>query len=210
MTELKFEIQPLAAPNVRGVELRATWSQLKILVGDRCISRVVDRRVRGERDSLFISLYPIAEWLTFHWWHLLYEVENPDRESFSSYVRRHSPWFGREGYSFPKLALIPTGEKIRLQWTPWLDVSRRLEFIEPAGSALLEIGQVKEALFDFITAVAERLGSEGLVHTPLQSEWDSLNSTQPDEAQFCRFASMLGLDPYDLEDYERQKILTAI
>ncbi len=57
------------APGVRAAELRATWARLEIWAGDTCVTRVEDESP-SERRSIFVPLYPLAEWIAYNWWFL--------------------------------------------------------------------------------------------------------------------------------------------
>jgi hypothetical protein len=58
----------------------ATFAALSILIGDRQLTRVYDRRAGGERESVQVPLYPLALGLAESWWQLLYEPRKSDED----------------------------------------------------------------------------------------------------------------------------------
>ena len=55
-----------------------------------------------------------------------------------------------------------------------------------------------------VTGTLTRLAEQGVAGTVLEKEWSAIQQTDPDEAEYCRAAARLGLDPYsDAEPYER-------
>lgn len=51
-------------------ELAATWARLELWVDDNCITQVEDLDSGSARRSIYVSLYPLAEWIAFNWWRL--------------------------------------------------------------------------------------------------------------------------------------------
>ena len=55
-----------------------------------------------------------------------------------------------------------------------------------------------------------RLSEQGITDTLLEREWAAIQQTDQDEAEYCRAAARLGLDPYsDAEPYEQDIIDAA-
>lgn len=204
--EIEFDWEnPQAA---KGPELRATWARLTIMINDRPITQVQDYEVRGVRDSIYVPLYPVAEWLAMHWWPLFHEYENPRRAVQESYARRHNLRFAREGFALPDLEIRPTGPQMCFTWKPLGMPACKVRFLQD-GTARLDTDMVYEKFASFIRAVVKRLEAEGLSHTPLEDEWIATETTDYEEREFCESAAALGLDPYSLTDEDRQAIVRA-
>ena len=203
---LDFEwIDPAEA---KGPELRATWARLQISLDGAAITRLIDDASRSVRSSLFLPLYPLAEWIATHWWFLFFEVETPGRSTSDQYDRRHNLRHGAEGFAVPSLTIQPMGEWIRLAWQPVrLDV-QNLEFTA-SGSGYVLAGELRQTLSDFITAVLGRLHEQGIEDTLLEREWKDLQAVDPHEQEFCSAAASLGLDPYTLNEQEQQEIVAV-
>ncbi len=63
--------------------------------------------------------------------------------------------------------------------------------------------QVQRELELVVTGTLTRLAEQGVAGTVLEKEWAAIQQTDPDEAEYCRAAARLGLDPYsDAAPYE--------
>src|SRR5215213_7411918 len=118
MTDFVFDFEWAVPLGARGAELRATWARLAIRVGTRCLSRVLDHEVKTVRDSVYLPLYPLAEWIVTNWWRLLFEIESSERAKDPLYGRRHSLRWAREGYSAPPVSFNAVGDLLQIRWEP--------------------------------------------------------------------------------------------
>ena len=203
---IKFEAEWIGAGEIRGPELSATWASLLVRVDDSVITRVVDQRAGSVRDHIFVPLYPLAEWLVTNWWFLLREVSNPIKENASAFRRRHSLGTSREGYAFPNLEVQPSGDQLRLAWTPEVLPRARLEFLGQ-GQTWVATNEFRESCVDLVDRVIRRLVSCDVEGTFLQEEWTAIQTADEDESMFCQTAAGLGRDPYALSDSERAAVL---
>src|SRR5438309_2067187 len=116
--ELRFEWEWEPAPAVKAPELRATWSRLELRVGDQCVTRVEDRESDSSRRSIFVPLYPLAEWIAYNWWLLKADarpqVHLTRRRSSgraapdaASRFRRHTMREAGDGFLWPDLWIVP-------------------------------------------------------------------------------------------------------
>lgn len=208
MTNLIFDFEWLDPGEAKGEELRATWAKLEIRLDNDTISCLIDHRNRSVRSSMFLPLYPLAEWLTTHWWFLFHEIETSGRSTPYNYEKRHNLRYGAEGFSLPSLLIQPSGEQIRLEWSGAHLCAQSIEFTA-RGSAHIAASQLRQNLSDFIFAVLRRLHDEGIENSLLEQEWDSIQAVGSQELDFCVAAATLGLDPYALTDTEQESIITA-
>lgn len=202
---IDFEwIDPLGA---KGDELRATWARLSIAVDGCPVTRVLDERSRTVRDSVYVPLYPLAEWLAGRWWALWNEPGRPAGET-SDYCDRHSLIAAREGYALPRLLIRPTGSQVMLTWCPDRLEFHGLEFTA-GNSCRLNTSVVRQEFSNLVDAVTGRLDAFGVKNTLLQQDWEAIQTADNEEREFCEYAGALGLDPYAMEDYQRQAIVAA-
>jgi len=206
MSALTLDFEWIDPAEARGAELRATWARLEILADETAITRLIDFESRGIRNSVFLPLYPIAEWLATHWWFLFHEVETLGRSTSDQYDRRHNLRYGAEGFALPSLTIQPLGKEIRLEWRRARLDAQNLEFTE-SGSAHVSAGDLRQTFLDFISAVLKRLQEVGVEGTFLEEEWKSIRAADPEEREFCSAVASLGLDPYTLDEGEQQKII---
>lgn len=208
MADLSLDFEWADPLGARGRELRATWARLTLHVDGRPASRVYDHEVRTVRDSVYVPLYPLAEWIVANWWRLLFEIESPQRMKDPHYERRHNLRWAREGYSLPPLSFSAAGELLQLRWESELLTHHRLEFLQ-SGSTYVGIEPLQRTLRSFITAVVARLTASGITSSFLQREWEIVGNTVGEDADFCVAAATLGLDPYDVPNDVAEAIVAV-
>jgi len=206
MKRLRFDIEWEDPAAAMGPELRATWAHLRIFVDDECLTEVHDLAARSVRNGIYLSLYPLAEWLAMHWWHLFYELENPRRTEPAEYLRRHNLRYGRDGFAFPNLVLCPLNGHVALSWANSTGPSELVRFLSQ-GKSLLPAVDVEAGLKGLIETVIQRLDQSDLPETILHQEWREICGADAAERAFCRAAAALGQDPYNLEDGVSEALL---
>lgn len=204
MNRISFATEWLDPHGVKGEELAATWASLKIEVSTgqqspRGITHFYDPKVDSRRHQLHLSLYPLSEWLVFHWFQLLYGTERDAEEN-------HDLRYAAGGYALPRLRFWSHGEDIRVRWEPFHDVARNLEF-DSEGDLLLPRWEVEESLSGLLGKVVHRLEEHKISDTPLQKEWQSILGLSQGERDFCIAAASLGLDPFNLDGDLEEQIL---
>ena len=206
MAGLDFKIDWMDGTGVKGPELSSTQASLRIMAGDSVITRVLDTRARTTRDDVYVSVYPLAEWLATHWWFLTHEVENPIKADDPGFLRRHTVNTNLDGYPFPKLKIVPSGTQVHIVWTRSPSQSAHVDFIHQ-GQKWVDRNEFSEACTNFINQVVRRLEALDISGTFLQEEWAAIRMADDDESEFCRAAAALGWDPYALDDSERDMML---
>lgn len=206
MSRLILDFEWIDPAEAKGPELRATWARFQISLDENKLTRLIDNSSRSVRSSLFLPLYPLAEWLATHWWFLFSEIETPGRSTSDQYDRRHNLRYGAEGFALPSLTIQPLGEQIRLSWQPVHLSTQNLEFTA-SGSGDIPATDLRQTLSDFINAVLRRLHEQGVQDTLLEQEWNNIQSTDSQELEFCTTVASLGLDPYTLNEQKQQEII---
>jgi hypothetical protein len=199
MAELRFDFDWLDPLGSRGPELRATWARLQINVGGEATTRVVDHATKSVRDSIYLPLYPLAEWFATNWWFLFGEFETPGRYARPEYERRHDLRFAQEGFALPSILIRPGGPHVRVDWRGSSRPHQHVDFIA-TGAASLRREVVQDAVAGFIQSVIGRLTDEGVLGTTLQEEWIAISEADADEREFAASAAALGIDPYAVPD----------
>lgn len=214
MKELKFHIEWEDPKGAKGDELAATWASFRIMVGDVCVTRLSSLASSNSiRGSVQMPVYPLAEWLTFNWWHLHAEMQGAsDRfgaEGVKGFRKRHNLRAAQEGFSLPDLLIFPVSpSQMKLEWQAGHLPFQEVSFIE-SGKAYCDTNQVIEELERFINAVIDRLSDRGVEGTVLQKEWESIQSVDPEEREYCLVAAGLGLDPYSTDDNVQEQLIEA-
>jgi IrrE N-terminal-like domain len=206
MSELRINFEWIDPAGAEGPELRATWARFQLLIDGEPITRPLDNVSKTVRDSVFLPLYPLAEWVATHWWFLLNEIETPGRSTETSYASRHDLHFGSEGFAIPSTLIKPLGSMVRIDWSPGEFPHQRIEFV---GQGNVHISSVDFAnvFSDFISSVTGRLTDLGITDTLLQEEWKAILETASEERRFCESSAALGLDPYSLNEESARTIV---
>lgn len=206
MSEFKFSFDWEAPQGAQGDELRATWARLSLQIGGEPVTEHFDLQARSVKDNVAGPLYPVAEWLATHWWHLLYEIEPSTGDRLRSYLGRHSFSKAGEGFALPHLALCPLGRYVDARWESAEMAEAQVRFLR-SGEALVETDSLRAEITRLIGAVLERLDTEGIAGTYLHDEWAAISSADAEESAFCRAAAALGLDPFNVSSRRGKDII---
>ncbi|KIF78163.1 hypothetical protein QR77_38960 [Streptomyces sp. 150FB] len=201
-------------PTTAGGELAATWADLEMSIGSLPPLTVVEDPEAGTvRPYITGSLYPLAEWIAFNWWSLLADARpgtqisqlrfayrngvGDARGSWWVRSRRHILRAACDGFRWPDVLFVPEGSQTRVVWMPdgGPDPRGGTRFLT-RGNAVVGSDALAESLGSFVDAVLGRLTERDVTGTPLQEEWTAIRATGEEEAEFCRSAARLGLDPY--------------
>ncbi|MEY9838401.1 ImmA/IrrE family metallo-endopeptidase [Streptacidiphilus sp. EB103A] len=205
-----------SALGVKLPEHRCTWARLEIRAGGEVVTLVEDLDSGSSRRSIYVPLYPLAEWVAFNWWTLLYN-SRLSSSALMDNVRLSSPEHMRnnfrsigDGFSWPDLAIIPAGSQTTISWRPFSSpiAGWRLRYIG-RGDVLVATSVLRDELARFVEAVIARLDENGISNTALHKEWQEVSGTDSDEAEYCRTAARLGLDPYSTAHEFEEEILSA-
>jgi hypothetical protein len=203
MSTLRFEIEWLEAPGVRAEELRATWCRLELWIGEDCVSLVEDAATSAARHSIYVPLYPLAEWVAYHWWAIVSDRRSGHLES-ESVVANRTRRFRRslrgagDGFSWPDLTFSADETIAALTWrADWQRRSGPIRYLS-SGEQVVDRRELIESLSTLIDVTLQRLAEQGVAGTTLAKEWEALQSLLPEEAEFADAVARLGLDPFDV------------
>ncbi|MGQ0633665.1 MAG: ImmA/IrrE family metallo-endopeptidase [Planctomycetaceae bacterium] len=198
MKNFSIEHEWLDIGPVRANELRETSGELSIRVRGKPITLLVDERSNSVRTSLFIPLYPLAEWFVSNWWPLLFEGITIVSPAPSSWRQRHNLISASEGYALPHLEVWREGKYMRLQWRPHEIPNARLRFLAE-GHVKVPFEDFRTELCAFVGSVVNRLGSRSVRETFLEQEWAAIQNISEEEIGFCESAGVIGIDPFDVQ-----------
>ena len=209
MTEVSFRTEWQDGERIAGAELSATFAALRIDVHGEPLTKVLDNRAETIRDSIFVPLYPLAEWLVSNWWFLAYESDNPAKKSTPAFNRRHSLRTSTDGYALPDLTMTTSGARTLLQWDAGSSAWSKTDFLS-SGHATVDSDQFMQDCADFIDKVARRLAACDIHSTFLQDEWAAIQNTDDDESRFCATSAQLGWDPFDLDESMQGQVIELV
>jgi hypothetical protein len=174
-------------------------SALSIEVGGRVVSEFIDDR-KDISPKLEIPAYYLAEWIAENWWPLLWEPRKSEDDSDSAeFLARHSFLTAQHGFALPKVIIVPLGRTLQISASS-RDVQLAEVRFRHSSSASCNRDIVETELANFVKGVVARLDDERVKETYLQDAWSLIRDTDPDEAQFCKFAGALGRSPYEVDD----------
>lgn len=208
---LNFEFEWEPAKGVTAAELQATWARLSILCGNESLTQVEDVASGSVRRSVYVPLYPMAEWIAYNWWYLTANARPsylPERdwsfrsrlrmsENRSSWLMHHNLRAVGEGLPWPDITLIPMKETVIVAWQRDRNLvpGWRVRFMS-TGRTEIDRSTFEQSLVAFVDAVLTRLEEEHVHETPLAQEWRELQNLDSEEVEFCAAAARLGLDPF--------------
>ena len=206
-TFLSFESDPIDQPAATDPVERATWCALRIRVGQRFASRILDRSLQSERTNLYLPAFPVAQWVVENWWSLFNELCPSDRVPPSvaggaqlKWIRRHCLRSADSALMLPALYLFHDGQSLRAQWhsdIPGSMPNMPGEFIAD-GAEALEANLTQQSLANFVNDCLDRVAQirDSRVHQ-LAEQWKAIEAADVEEQQFCSLAGRMGIDPYD-------------
>jgi len=204
VTQLRFLLDwDTVDESVRSPELRATWARLEVWVGDSCVTLAENLSTGSTRRSITVSLYPLAEWITFNWWLLRFDSRNGEPRSRA---RRRNLRSSGDGFIWPNMEFTTAGPITSIRWSPVHPLDGDTVRYLSSGERWVDAVQLEQSLGDLVQAVITRLEESGIFDTALQKEWATLAALDDEEAAFCEASARLGLDPFS----EGQDIFESI
>lgn len=212
---LEFHVEWLEAPGVASKVLAETWGQLTITATDiggqgHILSRLISTAAKGERTTIYGSVFPLAEWIVENWWFLLHE---PSRiaeltsgrrlaalPALRRWGQRHNLLAARHGGALPDVSLYRDHEHVVAAAYADPPLERDdlpVRFISE-GEARLCPRRVEQGLEAFVLQVLARLEpTRDPEIDRLRAEWTALCGSRQNEAHLCAWSASMGLDPYD-------------
>jgi len=205
---LSLKTDPLRQPAVQDRLEQQTWCSLRIQVGSRFASRLWDKTLEAERDTLDVPAFSIAEWVVQNWWSLFNELcpwnsvpKKPAAKlKWFGWIKRHCFRAADSALLLPKLYVYSDGRDLvaeshpdrpgSLPHMPGEFLSDTLDVIDSQAT--------KVALSHFINQTLSRL--DGFSDDRLEqcaAQWNAIANADPEEVEFCRLAGRMGLNPYD-------------
>lgn len=198
MNKLRFEHEWLpAGPDAPVV--RETTAQLAIYVGNTCLTRNEDTWSKVVRDSVLVSLYPLAMWFAASWWRLNWEPlpEHSTRPSLD-WRLSHELGAANHGFVWPSILFASDGEFVSI----WAE-ARRTEAQSVSYLMGLDVPQTvtidefQRSVSALIGAVLNRLAATGQSDTELNALWRLVTEDRLDQSatRVRRLEAELGFDP---------------
>lgn len=191
-------------------EEKACFAALGIRHGATWMTEADDRLAKRIRTSVYVSTYPLAQWLAWNWWRLRWEPES----GAPAWALAHRLSSVGGGYVWPNITIASDGERVALTVKPTrAEPSASLRYIADLSVAV-GAAEFEAALDRFLGQVQAQLRAEGVAETNFDRIWNAVREERadPDAALWRRFEAMLGFDPDEADPslIERMVADTAV
>lgn len=203
-------------PGIRTASHRETYADFKLSVLGKVLTRnqplQADAEMEDARDTVPVSLFPLAEFIAANWWPLLHE---PVKRAISpqAFSGRHQIIRHTDGFAYPDVAFYGADSRIKIKAFKRQIPSADLQFVnelQPRDIDTLHRGEIEDALLSFLDDVRVRLSDSDdrkWLSETLQAILRSRSDAE--EREYCELAGMLGADPYATGDQVEQAISQA-
>ena len=178
-------------------EIKATAAQVGLFVDDISLTRHQDVWTKTERDSVFVSAYPLAMWFASSWWRLHHEPQ-PKGQPNLDWRMSHELGAANHGFVWPRIIFIPDGEVIHVWAEASMTSGQSVNYLsslnEPKRIALNDFQQ---RVRQFIHGVIDRLAAMEVTDSHLANLWAVLleDLADPAAARRRKLEAQLGFDP---------------
>jgi len=211
MVNLNFICNWLVAGN-DAPEYRQTMAMLEMHLGNVNLLKNQDVWSKTIRESVLVSTYPLAMWLTSAWWRLNWEPLPAHGVGPSvDWRMAHEMGAANHGFVWPQIIFASDHEVMQV-WAVPLNVNenqsvRYLNGLEiPASISLTDF---QTGVENFITAVLDRLAALGCKNTELLNLWQLVQEERSDQesAKYRRLEAEMGFDPDECPEELMKKAL---
>lgn len=181
-------------------EIQQTTGFFRLDAGGVNVTENEDLWSRTIRESVLLSAYPLATWLSSAWWRILHEPLPPRGIRPSSDWRMsHETTAANEGFLWPRLVIAPDGESI-LVWAASSSHSGKqsVRYInEISAPVAIDFNEFEHEAASFIRSVIERLEATGVYGSALSMLWQEIldERNDPYASEYRKREAEMGFDP---------------
>jgi hypothetical protein len=187
-------------------EEKASFAAVGIQAHGHWLTEGLDGLANTVRKAPRLSAYLLSEWMAWNWWRLRWEPRSTTVRDWSS-SHRMSTIGG--GYIWPNITIFSDGERIALIAKP-TEERPQTPFRYIADIAVVLLASEFEAGTDsFVEQVMERLRSESIKDTNLQTIWGEVLTERrtPKLARERKLEALLGKEPGEAEPDALQQLV---
>ncbi len=174
---------------------------------DDAATYLYDRYKKRYAESIVVPLAQLAEWITTNWFHVWHEVDTISEKPRAGFASRHDLSYAGSGFVFPRVIFDPVGQdNIHVRTRSWTPKHSPIEFLSEFEHTMTR-DRLEEEFRSLINDVLERLQRKGVPCEFLESEWQAIESLDPEEYEFCQATALLGLDPFNLDSETAEHIV---
>jgi hypothetical protein len=199
-SSLKFETDWELSTSGKPEEA-ATFAALGIKFGNNWLTEAEDSFVNRVRQKVYLSAYPLAEWLAWNWWRLRWE----SRRHTHDWAMAHRTSNIGGGYVWPDITIFSDGERIVLNCNP-----TRSRPTEPLRYLCQLAAVVRAPIFEdtistFVQATLDQLDTKKIKASNLLAVWQNVleERSSPELAVRRKLEALLG---YDVDEANEELI----
>lgn len=195
-------------PGIRAASDRDALADIQLSVGSRILTLNRSLEAQSEleepRKTVCVSLFPFAEFVAANWWALLHEPAQKVCNDTLSYSKRHQIYRHRDGFAYPRVEFYGADSRVQIVANASQIDSAAIQFPTEIGAhenCTLDRLSTENTLLGLIDAVLARLTDDD-DRMPLEESVDAVKRSRadPEEAEYCILAGLLGSDPYEPGD----------
>lgn len=196
--DVKFLVEWVRNGKNACAEEQATLCYLKILVDGENACAFYDVSEEQHFEYLYIPAVHLAEGIAIGWW----DIFGGRDRNFSI-----SPY--RNGFALPDLKLCFDGCRFEVFGSQYSSENPKIKFWRTESDTERKVAE--SALSKFVDQVVERLSSEGVKKSGVESRWSQISYSRenPEEQVFCEAAGAIGADPYAISESDASFIELA-
>lgn len=225
---MKFKLSYNWKDKVSDVRLdshRATMAEFIISVGEKKFTKNEPLTLSEDEDnfpknSIFVSLFPLAEFIAANWWPLVHEQSEKIKVICSAnkidFKRRHWINSHTDGFAYPEVGFFGADSAIKINSNVSSIESANIQYTETSGGLSDSFNgtdrlEVEGELLEFIRLTIERLPSnDDKIWLADAFQRIETSRKDPDELLYCKCAGLLGADPYDPDSDAESAIFDTV
>ncbi len=180
-------------------ELANTLAQLEIHVGDYNLTRNENIFSQSIQNHVIVSSYPLAFWMLQNWWRLLYEPLPAPNKPDVSWRMAHELGAADHGFVWPKILFASDSLNVQVWSSPSeVNCQQSVRYINGLNLPVsISITEFRQALFDFISTVENRLEAFGLGASDLSALFSIVKEEEQieDSSIYRKLEALMGFDP---------------
>jgi hypothetical protein len=174
-------------------EERACFAAIGIQAHNVWLTEGHDALANRLRKAPLLSGYQLAEWIAWNWWRLRWEP----RSTTPDWAFAHRLTTIGGGYIWPNLTIFSDGERAALIAKPTLERPQTPFRYISDFAAVIHAPEFEAELDSFMDQVLQRLDSEKIAGTNLETVWKGLLEERhtPELARARKLEALLGREP---------------
>ena len=179
--------------------LRDTSAQLSIHLDHVCLTRDEDIWSKTVRDSILVSVYPLAFWLAGSWWRLNNEpLPASGTRPPLAWRMAHELGAANHGFVWPRILFVPDGESMSIWAEPIATPGQSVNYMTGLDTVkTLSMKDFQRSTDDLVENVLSRLEAVGQGQTELASLWALVKEDRNDAkaSRVRQLEAQMGFDP---------------